>query len=130
MGLIRNIIYKRALNKDLKNKKKSVTLYAVVDIENMDKGEVLTYQSTLNDSADWVLAKIAKDHDEHYKNWCSLRDISSDSKDSLVQYINECLGGIDYVENKYIVQSVDLATEDIVTICNTLLESFNKEENK
>lgn len=52
MGLIRNIIYKRALNKDLKNKKKSVTLYAVVDIENMDKGEVLTYQSTLNDSAD------------------------------------------------------------------------------
>lgn len=128
MGFIRNILNKRALKKDLKNKEKFITLYAIVELipEEEFGGKVLAYKSTLNDAADWVLGQLYKEKESHYKSWCELREISWETKDNFAKYVNECLGGMEFIDNKYLVQSLQLTTEDVVTICDTLLNVTDK----
>lgn len=129
MGFIRNILNKRALKKDLKNKEKFITLYAIVELipeENTIGGKILAYKSTLNDAAQWVLGQLYKENESHYKSWCELREMSYESEDNFAKYVNECLGGMNFIDSKYIVQSLQLTTEEVVTICDTLLNITNE----
>lgn len=129
MGFIRNILNKRALKKDLKNKEKFITLYAIVELIPEDDaigGKILAYKSTLNDAAQWVLGQLYKENESHYKSWCELREMSYESEDNFAKYVNECLGGMSFIDSKYIVQSLQLTTDEVVTICDTLLNITNE----
>ncbi len=128
MGFIRNILNKRALKKDLKNKEKFITLYAVVKLIPEDEigGKILAYKSTLNDAAQWVLGQLYKENESHYKSWCELREMSYESEDNFAKYVNECLGGMSFIDSKYTVQSLKLTTDEVVTICDTLLNITNE----
>lgn len=119
MGLISKWLDNRALKKDLSNKSKKLMIYVVIDLlEEQEDKKVLWYTPTVTEAGDYVFSQLYSQHREHYKGWCEIRDLDWNEEDSFKLYINECLGGLDSITERYLVQRVELSTGAVASLCN------------